>query len=117
MNINEKLERLRMKLHRSIDKNGLSAEYTKDLSQKLDKLINEQYEHEVQYPYGAALKELYYESYDELKKITKEYGEFPTIKQWTKYAKEMGLLTCVSIEYISKMNWNELEKHIKLQIK
>lgn len=117
MNYNEKLERLRMKLYKTIDERGLDAPETQRISERLDKLINEQHSHEIEYPYGAELKELYYISYAHLKKITKEYGEFPTIKQWTKYAKEMGLLTSVSIEYISGINWNNLRDLILLELK
>lgn len=117
MNVNDKLERLRMKLYKAIDEYGLDGEETKKISVKLDKLINEQHSHEVEYPYGAILKEQYYISYIHLKKITKEFGEFPTVKQWSKYAKENILLNSVAIEYISGLNWNNLRDQIILELK
>lgn len=117
MNVNDKLERLRMKLYKAIDEYGLDAEETKRLSVKLDKLINEQYEHEVEYPVGSDMKESYYKCIQILKDTVKDTGHFPTVKEWDKYAYKNYLLRHISIEYISKMNWCKLEKYIRLQIK
>lgn len=117
MNVNERIERLREKLYITIDKYGVSSPEAYKISMRIDKLINQQHSNEIEYPYGAELKDLYYISYAHLKKITKEYGEFPTVKQWSKYANETGLLMSVSIEYISGLNWNNLRDLILLELK
>ena len=117
MNENDKLERLRMKLYRAIDMYGLDAEETQRISEKLDRLIVEQHEHEVEYPIGSDIKEAYYRSIQILKDTTKDTGHFPTVKEWNTYAYKNCLLSHLSIEYICKMNWCKLEKYIRLQIK
>ncbi len=117
MNENERIERLREKLYKAIDEEGVNSPLAYKISQRIDKLINQQYRNEIEYPYGAIIKEYYYKSYEHLKKLTKEYGVFPKIKEWNKYASEMNLLCHISIEYISGLNWNQLEKIIYLEIK
>ena len=117
MNYNDKLERLRMKLYKTIDERGLDAPETQRISERLDRLIIEQYEHEIEYPYGSDIKEAYYRSIQILKDTTKDTGHFPAFKEWNTYAYKNNLLCHLSIEYISKMNWCLLEKYIRLQIK
>ena len=117
MNKSEKLERLREKLHKSIDKHGLNAPETRKISVKLDKLINEQYEHEVEYPVASEIKDSYYKSIEVLKETVKDTGHFPCVSEWNKYAAENGLLSHISIEYIMRMNWSELDKYIRQEIK
>lgn len=51
---------------------------------------------------------LYEKSYKALKKITKEYGEYPTRYEWNKYAKEYNLLNCKSLQYISGLDWHAI---------
>lgn len=117
MNRNDKLERAREKLHQAIDEYGINSLEVQKISKRLDKLINEQYQHEVEYPEGSELKENYYKCIDILKYTLLETGEFPSVKDWNKYAKENFLLNHVSIEYISGMNWKKLKEFIRLEIK
>lgn len=117
MNKNERLERWRLKLNDTVDRQGLRSEQTQKISNKLDRLINEQYEHEVEYPEHAIIKENYYECIVVLKDTLKDVGRFPTTKEWNKYAQKNKFLSHISIEYISKMTWNELEKFIRLELK
>ena len=117
MNRNDKLERAREKLHQAIDEYGINSLEVQKISKRLDKLINEQYQHEVEYPEGSDLKENYYKCIDILKETVKDTGHFPTVKEWNKYAYSNRLLSHISIEYISKMNWSKLEKYIRLEIK
>ena len=41
--------------------------------------------------------------------------EFPTVKEWNKYAKENQLLSSESIKYIAGVNWHELRNRIELK--
>lgn len=113
----EKMERLRERMHKVIDLYGIDSKEVRRVSSKLDKLINLSYSHEKEYPEKAEMKYYYYESYEHLKKITREYGQFPTIAEWTKYCKEMCLLCAVSMQYISGRNWNDLRDFIITEIK
>lgn len=117
MNKSERLERLREKLHQAINQYGLESEETRKISLKLDKLINEQYKHEAQYPINSIIKENYYECIEVLKETVKDTGRYPIVKEWNRYAFKYGLLSNISIEYISRMNWSKLEKFIRLEIK
>lgn len=116
MNENERIEKLRQKLYKFINEFGTLAPETQMISKRLDKMIDDQFKNEVEYPYGAELKECYYESYRHLKNLTREYGEFPKTKEWNKYAYENNLLCHISIEYISNRSWNELRDYIVLEI-
>ena len=50
----------------------------------------------------------YVESINAIEKITQDFGEFPSIPEWNKYAKEKDLLNSESIKYISGLNWHDL---------
>lgn len=117
MTRNEKIENLREKLYEKIEKFGVNSEEAMKISVKIDKLINEQYENEKQYPECNNIKETYYKCIEILKETLKETGSFPTVKSWDKYAFNNNLLSHISIEHICNMNWSKLEKYIQLQIK
>ena len=57
----------------------------------------------------------YTESLKKLKKMTVKKIEFPTVKEWNKYAKENQLLSSESIKYIAGVNWHELRNRIELK--
>lgn len=117
MNKNERVERLREKLYKAIDEEGISSAAVYKISQKIDKLVNEQYSREIAYPENSIIKENYYLCMEIIKRLTKEFGGFPTVKSWNHYAEANNLLSNISIEYISGMNWSKLEKYIKKEIK
>ena len=52
--------------------------------------------------------EFYKISYQELKKITKEYNRFPMVQEWNHFAKSKELLCHASLEYVSTLDWNYL---------
>lgn len=109
-----KIGSLRKKLHKSIEKTGLNSEETREISDKIDELINE-YERSiktVEYPQNSEMMCYYKMSYAELKKITKDFNKFPSVAEWNYYAKENNLLSNVSLEYISSLNWNNLRVKI-----
>lgn len=116
MNNNERLERVRKKLNKVIEEGGTMKLETQLLSRRADRLISEQMRDEKQYPYNSEMKECYYESYRHLSNLTREFAEFPTTKEWNKYAKEKTLLSHLSMEYISGKSWNKLRDHILLEL-
>lgn len=110
----KRIRSLRNKLHKSINKHGLDSDETRKISDEMDKLINEYYDSikQIEYPSDSEMR-LYYElSYRALKTITQQLERFPTIQEWNQYAKENYLLSSISIQYISKLNWNYLRTKI-----
>ncbi len=54
----------------------------------------------------------YKESIKHLKKITKHFGKFPTIREWNFYAKQNELLNSESLKYMSDSTWQDLKDKI-----
>lgn len=107
----KKIEDLKRKLYAEIDVTGLNSNKTKVLSEEIDNEINKYYNVQTEM-YKNYIKSIFH-----LKKITQAFGDFPTTREWNKYAKENMLLSNVTIEYISGLNWNKLRKKIKAEIK
>lgn len=105
-------EKLRKKLEESIEVNGLDSEQTRKLSQRYNELVNFYYQNEKQYRKDNPIYIKYVESIKYLRKITKDFVEFPTIKEWNYYAKEKNLLNSESLKYISGSNWHDLRNRI-----
>lgn len=80
-------ERIREKLHESIEKNGINSEKTKRISERFDKLVNSYYINERKYNTNCLMYIKYTESIKHMKKITKEFAKFPSIDRRDKYAK------------------------------
>lgn len=95
-------------------KNGTEAEETKRISVEMDNLINEYYENKK--VTGDPEWSNFEESYKALKKVTKEFNEFPTTHAWSKYAQENNYLNCVTMQCISGLDWNKLRDKIKAEI-
>lgn len=112
-----KIKRLRKKLDKSIEKNGVLSKETRDLSNKMDNMINMYYKdiETRKYSKGSSMYKHYKESYRALKRYT-ERKKFPLVEEWDKYARENGYLSHLSIEYISLTNWREIEKLIIREI-
>ena len=113
MKNSENIDSLRKKLYKSIDENGINAEQTMKISKELDKLIQEYFNKINKEPIGKTNYDI---AYNNLKKVTKQFGEFPTVKGWNKYAIENNLLSSNSMEYISGLNWNKLRRKIFSEI-
>lgn len=109
-------EKLRDKLHNSIEKNGINSPETKKISERFDKLVNSYYLHQKQYDKDNIMYKAFEDSIKELRKITREFGEFPSVEGWNKYAKEKLLLCSSSLEYISGLNWHSLRNRILAEI-
>ena len=116
--IYRKIKKLRIKLDKAIDEKGLNSNEVAELSKKVNELINK-YEESiktVEYPKYSKMFECYKKSYNELKKITEDYKKFPSVEEWNQYSKNKSLLSHVSLEYISKMNWNYLRIRIEREL-
>lgn len=106
----KKISSLRNKLHKSIEKTGLNSSETREISNKMDILIKEYYDSikEVGYPEFSDMYLYYKKSYEKLKDVTQQLEKFPTVQEWNKFAKENNCLSNVSIEFITKLEWNYL---------
>lgn len=113
-NIFKKIKKVRVRLEECIKQNGLSSSKTRELSDEIDALLNE-YEKSidtVKYSEDSKMEIWYKESYLAIKKITRDFNKFPSIVEWNYYAKENNLLSNISVEYISRLNWNYLRTKI-----
>ena len=112
----DNFERLRKKLHESIEKNGFQSEETRKISAKFDELVNSYYKNEKQFKEENVIHDKYTESINTLRKIAREFAKFPTVEEWNKYAKEKDLLSSESLKYISGLNWHKLRNRILAEI-
>lgn len=60
--------------------------------------------------------ECYQKSYIALKKITEDFKKFPSVAEWNFYAKQNDLLSHVSLEYVSKLNWKDLKVKVEREL-
>lgn len=113
-----KIKKLRIKLEKAIDDEGLNSNEVRELSDKMNELINE-YEESiktVEYPKNNEIFECYKKSYSALKKITADFKRFPSVEEWNQYAKNNDLLSHISLEYISELNWNYLRIKVEREL-
>lgn len=111
-----KIERLRKKLHATIEKYGLESAQVQKISKELDELINEYMKRQKNYQEGNIMINEYNIAIKEIERLTIESGEFPSLEEWNEYAKEKVLLNSESIKYISGLNWHELRDFILYKI-
>lgn len=116
MSTKSKIEKLRSKLHDNIKKYGINSKQTKIISMQLDELINEYNKSQQIFDEYNNMKIAYKESLNKIRKIAEEFGEFPSIKEWNKYANEKMLLSSESIKFISHLNWNQLREKVLYEI-
>lgn len=100
-NIKEIIEK---KVDNLIIRYGLESEPEESYS----KLVHELYPKHISDNYDA--------SYKALIQITIDFGKFPTIAEWNKYAQEYGYLNHISLQFITKLNWNKLRRKVKREI-
>lgn len=78
-----------------------------------DKGIDQGYTEYINDIYSKQISQSYNKSYDALKHVTKDFAEFPTIPAWNKYAKEHDYLNHISLQYIVKLEWKEIQKMVE----
>lgn len=117
-NVFLEIKKVRRKLDDNIAKNGLQDKQTRIYSDEIDILINEYYKSKEirEYPVISNMLTYYKKSYEELKKVTKEFNEFPSTKAWNKYALEHNCLSSTAMQYISMLDWHKLRTKIKAEI-
>lgn len=74
-----------------------------------DKEIDEGYSNFINEIYSETFSKGYNSSYEALKKITKDFAEFPSIAGWNKYAQEHHYLNHIAMEYLVNLNWNKIK--------
>ncbi len=109
-----KIKSLRRKLDKSIVKNGLNSEETREISNEIDELINQYYKEikEVEFPDTSYMKYFFDKSYQSLKAVTQQLERFPVVEEWNSFAKKNNYLSHISLEYISKLDW----KYLKIKV-
>lgn len=112
------IRKLQKKLNKSILRNGLDSNETKEISSKIDELINEYYQSlEIRKYPSTSIIGCYYEmSYMRLKMMTIENEKFPSIEEWNRYAKENNLLSATAIQYVNMLDWNYVRAKIEREI-
>ncbi len=101
--IEKQMEKLRISLHAEIEKSGIDAVKTLKISEELDELIKTYYKKEISNIQNNVMYMEYKIAYNQIKKMVKEKGKFPTIKEWNEIAKKDIYLNNKSIEYISRV--------------
>ena len=116
------LKTIRKKLDKSIRKYGIYSENSQIISKEFDDLLNVYYKSikEVEFPESSMMIIYYRISYNALKELTQKNKKFPLVKEWNKYDKENKFMSHISLEYISKLDWNyiqiKVEREINLEI-
>lgn len=109
----EKIEKERESLNESIKKNGLHSEITRLVSLRMDKLINRYYHSPRLYPEWSDMYIRYRASIEKLRQISKEFGKFPSVKEWNHFVSDNPYyLSNTSMQYISSMDWNSIRNKI-----
>lgn len=118
IDIFKRIKKLRKNLNKSIEKYGLNSNETKEISKEMDELIKEYYSSVkiVEYPKFSDMNLYYKKSYEMLKSVTLQLNKFPSVQEWNSFAKENNCLSHISLEYISKLNWNYLEIKVKREL-
>lgn len=122
--LDAKIEKVRYKLHQSIEENGLNSEKTKKINNEINELINLYYatkddnyiKSQKDYPRDSEIWQRYQTSYIELRNRTIDLNKFPTTQEWNTFSKQKNYLNFQSIEYISGLNWNEIREKILKEI-
>jgi len=117
-NILKQIRSCRKKLNSAVKRTGLNSIETRKISDKMNELINEYYSsiETVKFQSSSYMNDFYKTSYESLKKITEEFNKFPSIVEWNKYAKENNLLSSITMEYITTLDWNYLRAKIIREI-
>ena len=113
-----KIKTLRRKLDVAIKRYGLNSNETREISKEIDELIKEYYDKNkiIEYPNNSEMIIYYKKSYEALKIITLQAQKFPSIKEWNSFAKRNNYLSHISLEYISKLNWNYLKIKVEREL-
>lgn len=91
------IDKLRKKLHNSIQKFGLASKEAYKASLELDEAIVEYYK-------NSPMLNYYEKSLEGLKQYIKDNNKEPDKKEWNKYAYENNYLSSESMRYIGNIN-------------
>lgn len=90
------IDKLRKKLHDSIQKFGLNSEETYKISLELDEEI-------INYYNCSQMLNYYEQSLNGLKQYIKDNNREPSKKEWNKYAYENNYLSSESLKYMGNI--------------
>lgn len=118
MKILLEIRKMQKKLNDSTIKNGVNSNKTREISLKVDELINEYYESIKirQYPPTSIIGNCYEVSYRELKFITLDNSKFPSVQEWNEYAKQNCLLSATAIQYVNMLDWNYIRAKVAREL-
>ncbi len=88
LDVAKKIEKLREKLHESINENGINANQTQKISKEIDKLVNEYYEQESKYEEDNEMLIAYNRSIKALKQLTIDLRRFSKCKNLDRICKK-----------------------------
>lgn len=117
--LSDKIRNLQNKLNSDIQNNQLYNLNSVELSNKIDKLVNDYYlvsTYGRGFPANCNMNKYYELSYSELIKLTVKNNKFPSLEEWNEYAKQNNLLSSESIKYISMLEWKYLRLKVNKQI-
>ncbi len=118
--LSNEIRDLQNKLNSGIQNDKLDNLKAIELSNKIDKLVNDYYLVSMygrKFPANSNMKKYYELSYKELVKLTMQNNKFPSLEEWNKYAKENNLLSSESIKCISMLEWKYLKLKVNKQIR
>ncbi len=76
LDVAKKIEKLREKLHKSINENGLNSKETQKISKEVDKLVNEYYKQDKKYEEDNEMLIAFNKSIEALKQLTIDLRRF-----------------------------------------
>ncbi len=118
--LSNEIRNLQNELNNDVQSDELDNTKAIELSNKIDKLVNDYYLVSMygrKFPANSNMKKYYELSYRELIKLTMKNNKFPSLEEWNKYAKENNLLSSESIKYISMLEWKYLKLKVNKQIR
>lgn len=90
------IDKLRKKLHDSIQKYGLTSKEAYKISLELDEEI-------IKYYQSSPMLNYYEKSLEGIKQYVKDNNKEPTSKEWNKYAYENNYLSSESLKYMGNI--------------
>ena len=93
------IKKLKTIMYQYINKYGINSQKTVDISQQLDIELNRYYE-------SSSMKYFYEQSKKGILEYFHDFKKYPNSFEWNSYAKEKDYLSFISIEYMSRMNFD-----------
>lgn len=109
----ERIEILKKKLDEAVIKYGLNSNEVKNISKKIETIMNKEMKNKEPIPTGNKMRDAYNMSIYYMKIITIEQEKFPSTEEWDEYASKIYALNSKTIRYITGLNWHKLRCKIE----